>query len=208
MTALEPNGHQAPHAVIPKNVINDLFREVATSLQAISNSEYAFEVAAAIELVVRQFRSGNKLLVFGNGGSSADAQHICAELVGRFMKERRGLPAIALSSNEAVLTAWGNDYGFESVFERQISAYGLPGDVAWGISTSGNSANVVKALVTARTQGLYTLGLTGGHGGRMVGLCDVSMTVPLSDTPRIQEIHVITYHAICAAVEDALFADA
>jgi D-sedoheptulose 7-phosphate isomerase len=128
-------------------------------------------------------------LVFGNGGSSADAQHICGELVGRFMCERRALPAIALSANQAVITAWSNDCSFETVFSRQIEALGRPGDVAWGISTSGNSPNVIEALRVARQSGLSTIGLTGQSGGRMAQWCDVLMAVPLTETPRVQEVH-------------------
>jgi D-sedoheptulose 7-phosphate isomerase len=120
------------------------------------------------------------------------------------MRERQALPAIALSTNQAVLTAWANDYSFDAVFSRQIEAIGRPGDIAWGISTSGNSPNVVEALKVAREHELLTLGLTGKSGGRMAQFCDVLMAVPLTETPRIQEVHLVTYHAICAIVEDAL----
>lgn len=145
------------------------------------------------------------LLAFGNGGSSADAQHLCAELVGRFVRERRALPAIALTTNQALLTAWSNDYQFDDVFARQIEAFGRPGDVAFGISTSGNSPNVVNALKRARSLGLRTIGLTGAGGGAVAPHCDVLMAVPLTETPRIQEVHLVTYHALCAALEDRLF---
>src|SRR6185503_12824710 len=138
---------------------------------------------------------------FGNGGSSADAQHFSAELVGRFVAERRALPAIALTTNQAVLTAWSNDHSFDDVFARQIEALGSRGDLAFGISTSGTAANVLKALERAREMGLRTIGLTGAQGSRMASLCDVLLAVPLTTTPRIQEVHLVTYHAICAAVE-------
>ena len=154
---------------------------------------------------IRRWRQGHKLLAFGNGGSSADAQHLCAELVGRFLIERRALPAIALTTNQALLTAWSNDHQFDDVFARQVEALGSAGDVALGISTSGNSANVVNALRRARAQGLKTVGLTGKGGGRMAEYCDVLMAVPLTETPRIQEVHLVTYHAICAALEERLF---
>jgi len=144
--------------------------------------------------------------VFGNGGSSADAQHFTAELVGRFAAERRALPAIALTTNQAVLTAWSNDHSFDDVFARQIEALGSRGDVAFGISTSGNASNVLNALERARERGLRTIGLTGGQGGRMAGLCDVLLAVPLTNTARIQEVHLVTYHAICAAVEARILA--
>ena len=181
-----------------------LFDATAANLRAVPD-DYLEAIHRAIELVTQSLGGGGKLLVFGNGGSSADAQHIAAELVGRFAKERAALPAIALATNEAILTAWSNDHAFEGVFARQIEALGRKGDIAWGISTSGNSPNVVTALACARARGLITLGLTGDGGGRLAGHCDVLLAVPLSDTPRIQELHVVTYHAICAAVETRLF---
>jgi D-sedoheptulose 7-phosphate isomerase len=179
-----------------------LFLEVSRSFEALAGSGYPASIQAAIDLLAAAFESSRKLLVFGNGGSAADAQHICGELVGRFLLERPGLPAICLTSNSAVLTAWANDYSFEDVFARQIQAFGVPGDVAWGISTSGNSKNVVAALQTARETGLQTIGMTGASGGRLAPLCDVLLAAPSSHTPRIQEIHLVTYHAICAAVEE------
>ena len=188
-------------------MIASLFKAAARSLALVAEDPYIGGIHRAIELLSSCFRAGGKLLVFGNGGSSADAQHICGELVGRFLRERQALPAIALSANQTVLTAWSNDYSFDTVFSRQIEALGSPGDVAWGISTSGNSPNVVKALSTARERGLSTIGLTGSGGGRMAQTCDVLMAVPLVETPRIQEVHLITYHAICEAVENALFAN-
>jgi D-sedoheptulose 7-phosphate isomerase len=156
-------------------------------------------------MLTEAFLGGKKLLVYGNGGSASDAEHICGELVGRFLKERRGLPAIALSSNQSVLTAWGNDYSFDSVFERQVQALGQPGDVAWGISTSGNSANVVRAHRMAKELGMRTIGLTGLGGGELGPWCDVLLAAPVRETPRIQEVHLVTYHAICAEVEERLF---
>ncbi|MGB7554930.1 MAG: D-sedoheptulose 7-phosphate isomerase [Candidatus Korobacteraceae bacterium] len=195
---MPPNDNYLPNA----GMIASVFQETARNLEAIAKDSYIAEVCRAVESLWSCLRACGKLLVFGNGGSSADAQHICGELVGRFMCERRALAAIALSANQAVLTAWSNDYSFETVFSRQIEALGRPGDVAWGISTSGNSPNVVEALKVARQLGLSTIGLTGEGGGRMAQWCDVLMAVPLTETPRIQEVHVITYHAICAAVEN------
>jgi D-sedoheptulose 7-phosphate isomerase len=182
-----------------------LLGEIAASLNRIAASSYGLEVERATRLLVTAFQEGRKLLVFGNGGSSADAQHVCGEMVGRFRKLRRALPAIALTANQAVLTAWANDYSYDQVFSRQIEAHGNPGDVAWGISTSGNSANVVAGLQTARARGLHTIALTGQGGGKLADLADVLLAVPLVETPRIQEIHLITYHSICAAVERILF---
>ena len=182
-----------------------VFLEAARSLQCLCVPEYTTQVEKAINVLCDAFKAGNKLLVFGNGGSSADAQHICGELLGRFVKERTGLPALALCANQAVVTAWSNDYSFESVFARQVEALGRHGDVAWGISTSGNSPNVIAALKAARTIGLHTVGLTSAPGNKMTPWCDVLMSAPGASTPRIQEAHVVTYHVICAGVEDLLF---
>jgi D-sedoheptulose 7-phosphate isomerase len=158
----------------------------------------------ATALTVAALRDNRPLLVCGNGGSAADAQHIVGELVGRFLHERRALKAICLSSNPAVLTAWSNDYSFETVFSRQVEAYAEPGGVLLGISTSGNSANVVGALQAARRLGMGTIGLTGEGGGRMAEFCDVLLAVPSRSTPMIQQIHLVLYHCLCAAVEEAL----
>jgi D-sedoheptulose 7-phosphate isomerase len=185
-------------------MIASLFQATARNLDLIAGDSYIADVHRASKLLSACFSAGGKLLVFGNGGSSADAQHICGELVGRFMHERKALPAIALPANQAILTAWSNDYSFDTVFSRQVEGLGRPGDVAWGISTSGNSSNVVEALKVARERGLSNIGLTGEGGGRMAQWCDVLMAVPLTETPRIQEIHLVTYHAICAAVERRL----
>ena len=184
----------------------DLFRVVAGNMTAVAQSGYPASIGAAVDMLYDAFTAGRKLLVFGNGGSSADAQHFTAEFVGRFVAERRALPAIALTTNQAVLTAWSNDYTFDDVFARQIDALGSPGDVAFGISTSGTSPNVVNALHRARKRALRTIGLTAASGGRMAPLCDVLLAVPLTSTARIQEIHLVTCHAICAAVEARVLA--
>ena len=181
------------------------FEDAARSLQSICSTSYPSQISRAVDLLVERLSAGNKLLVCGNGGSAADAMHICAELVGRFFKERQALPAIALNTDPAVLTAWSNDYAYESVFSRQVEALAKPGDVVWGISTSGNSKNVVAALKTARELGASTIALTGQGGGAMAEYADVLLAVPLSVTPRIQEVHTVTYHIICEAVEAALF---
>ena len=181
--------------------LRQLFRSVADNMARVADSAYVDRVAAVIDLLDGTFRSGHKLLVFGNGGSAADAQHLVAELVGRFATERRALPAIALTTNQALLTAWSNDYSFEDVFARQVEALGAPGDVALGISTSGRSANVVNAMRRARELGLRTVGLTAEHGGPINDVSDLVLAVPLTETARIQEVHLVTYHAICAALE-------
>jgi D-sedoheptulose 7-phosphate isomerase len=159
---------------------------------------------AAVDATVAALAANRPLLVCGNGGSAADAQHIVGEMVGRFLKERRALKAICLASNPAVLTAWSNDYSFETVFSRQVEAYGEPGGVLLGLSTSGNSANVVKALEAARQIGMATIGLTGEGGGRMAPLCDHLLAVPSRSTPAIQQVHLALYHCYCAAVEERL----
>jgi D-sedoheptulose 7-phosphate isomerase len=182
----------------------NLFRQVAANMTAVADSTYIAAIERAEDVIYQAFASGHKLLVFGNGGSSADAQHVAAEFVGRFAAERRPLPAIALTTNQAILTAWSNDYSFDDVFARQVEALGAAGDVAFGISTSGTSPNVVNALRRARDRGLHTIGLTGSGGGRIAELCDVVLEVPLTSTARVQEVHLVTYHAICGAVEARL----
>ena len=184
----------------------DLFRDVAATMTAAAESSLPADIDRAIDLIDRAFIDGRKLLVFGNGGSSADAQHLVAELVGRFAAVRSPLPAIALTTNQALLTAWSNDDSFDDVFSRQIVALGVPGDVAMGISTSGASRNVLNALGAARSRGLRTIGLTGGRPGPISDHCDILLTVPAAETARVQEVHLVTYHAICAALEQRLLA--
>jgi D-sedoheptulose 7-phosphate isomerase len=178
-----------------------LFRDVAANMTTVAESSYVDAMGRAVDLLHAAFASGHKLLVFGNGGSAADAEHLSAELVGRFVADRRPFPAIALTTNQALLTAWSNDRSFDDVFARQVEALGVAGDVAFGISTSGTSRNVVNALERARDRGLKTIALTGAGGGDLATLCDVLLAVPLTSTARIQEVHVVTYHAICAAIE-------
>jgi len=180
---------------------SELFRRISSDLALLAEGAYPAAVDSAIELIGRALADGHKVLVFGNGGSAADAQHIAAELVGRFVTERAPLPAVALGTNLALVTAWSNDVAYEDVFAREIAALGRPGDLAWGISTSGNSPNVVAGLRCARELGLTTLGMTGASGGAMASFCDLLLAVPVRETARIQEVHVITYHAICAALE-------
>jgi D-sedoheptulose 7-phosphate isomerase len=146
-------------------------------------------------------RKGNKILVMGNGGSAADAQHLAAELVGRFLRERKALPAIALTTDTSILTAVGNDYGYETVFARQVDALAKQGDVVVGISTSGNSANVLKALDRAKEIGCLTIGLSGGDGGKISTSADLSLVVASPATPRIQEGHILVIHILCDLVE-------
>jgi D-sedoheptulose 7-phosphate isomerase len=162
------------------------------------------KVTQAAALIVEAYRQGRGVFIFGNGGSAADAQHIAGELVGRFLKERRALKAEALSTNTSILTALGNDYGFETIFARQLEANASKGDVAIGLTTSGNSANVVAALAKARQMGLATIAFTGQGGGKCAALADVLVDAPSKETPRIQECHVVAYHVLCELVEAAL----
>ncbi|MFH1027250.1 MAG: D-sedoheptulose 7-phosphate isomerase [Pseudomonadota bacterium] len=162
-------------------------------------------IAETSALLANRFKDGSKLLVMGNGGSAADAQHFAAEIVGRFKLERAALPAIALSTDTSILTAIGNDYGFDCIFSRQVEALATAGDVVVGISTSGRSPNVLKALQLARERGCRTIGLLGRDGGSIKELCDLALIVPSSDTPRIQEGHITIIHIICDLVEKALF---
>jgi D-sedoheptulose 7-phosphate isomerase len=158
----------------------------------------------ASKLAVETLRAGNKVLLCGNGGSAADAQHIAAELTGRYKTERRGLPGIALTTDTSALTAIGNDYGYDRVFDRQVEALAQKGDLLIGISTSGNSKNVINALKVAREMGCKTLGLTGRDGGAMNELCDINLVVPSNDTPRIQEMHILFAHTICQIIDNEL----
>ena len=161
-------------------------------------------VLAIAQSVADALKRGHKLLLFGNGGSAADAQHVAAELVGRFARERRAWPAIALTTDSSILTAVGNDYGFEYIFARQIEALAQPGDIAVGISTSGRSANVLKGLAAARLKGAKCLGFTGGAGGDLPSRCDLCFIAPADKTARIQELHLAVWHAVCDLVESEL----
>jgi D-sedoheptulose 7-phosphate isomerase len=161
-------------------------------------------MTTAANALVSAYHSGHKALFFGNGGSAADAQHLAAEFVGRYLRERTPLPAIALADNSSAMTAIANDYGYQHVFSRQLQALASPGDVAFAISTSGNSQSVIEAVTSARKLGLFTIGLTGASGGRLRNLVDVLIAVPSDETPRIQECHIVVGHALCDAVEQAI----
>ena len=177
---------------------------IATHQRLLDSEATVRLIAAVAELIVKAMQQGQKVLLFGNGGSAADAQHIAAEFVGRFAMERAALPATALSVNTSCLTAIGNDYGFDRVFSRQIEAFGKPGDVAVGISTSGSSPNVLLGLAKAKEIGLTTVALTGDSGGKMKNDADYCISVPSSETPRIQECHILIGHAIAELVEKAI----
>src|SRR6266852_3267054 len=177
----------------------------ATKQCMLSNRELISTAAKVSEILVHALKQGNKVLIFGNGGSAADAQHIAAEFVGRFAFDRPALPALALSVNTSCITAIGNDYGFDFVFSRQVEALGRPGDVAIGISTSGNSANVLRALSVAKKMGLHTVALTGYTGGKLKDAVDHCICAPSNEIPRIQECHILIGHVISELVERAIF---
>lgn len=162
-------------------------------------------IQKATEAVISALKAGGKVVLFGNGGSAADSQHIAAELVGRFSKERKGLPAIALTTNTSVLTAIGNDYSYSKIFARQLDALADKKDVAIGISTSGKAANVIEAIELANKKGITTIALTGGDGGELAKVARISVIIPSKSTPRIQEAHITIGHIICQLIEDELF---
>jgi D-sedoheptulose 7-phosphate isomerase len=175
---------------------------LADHLAAVAEvAELTPQIAALAERLKLCLDSGGKIVLMGNGGSAADCQHIAAELVGRFKRERGGLAALALTTDTSIITSVGNDYGFEHIFARQVGALCGPNDVLVGISTSGNSGNVVRAVEEGKRLGLYCVGLLGGSGGKLAGLCDFSLVAPSSDTPRIQEIHILIGHILCELLE-------
>lgn len=168
----------------------------------ISEPGFVSQINAVCELIANTLNTGNKVLLFGNGGSASDAQHIAAEFTGRFVKDRRAYPAIALTTDTSALTAIANDYGFERIFARQVDALAQAGDVLIGISTSGNSANVLQGLQAGKKAGCKVVGLTGNTGGQMAGLCDITLIVNSKTTARIQEAHILIGHVICAAIDN------
>lgn len=192
---------------------NDFGQRVTEMIEAsivakqslLRSPEVVLTVAKVSEILVDALKQGNKVLLFGNGGSAADAQHIAAELVGRFAFDRPALPALALSVNSSCVTAIGNDYGFDQVFSRQLEALARPGDIAIGISTSGNSANVLRAMSTAKKIGLKTIALTGRSGGNLKSAVDYCICAPSNETPRIQECHILVGHIISELVEREIF---
>ena len=159
-------------------------------------------ISSSCDMIVETIKSDNKVFLCGNGGSAGDAQHIAAEFTGRFFKERKGLPAIALTTDTSAITAIGNDYGYENIFSRQIEALARKGDLLIGISTSGNSENVIKALELAQKIGCKTIGFSGRDGGKMNGLCDINLVVNSDITARIQEMHILMGHIICSSIDD------
>jgi D-sedoheptulose 7-phosphate isomerase len=185
------------------DLINSSLREGA-ELRTVVARDCSAAIFEATGLITMCLRAGGKLLFFGNGGSAADAQHLAAEFVGRFVRERAGLPAIALTTDSSILTAVGNDYGFDRVFVRQVEALGRAGDVAIGISTSGNSPNVLEGIKAAKRQRLTTIGLSGKDGGILAKEADLTITISSTSTARIQECHIAVGHLLCELTEEAL----
>jgi D-sedoheptulose 7-phosphate isomerase len=173
--------------------------------QLLSDVSYLRTVTEVADAAIAAIRNGHKLLFFGNGGSAADSQHLTAEMTGRYLKERPSIPAISLTANTSSLTAIGNDYSYDLVFARQMEALGNPGDMAIGISTSGSSVNVIRALEIARRKKLITIGLTGRNGAKLKTVVDYCIEIPSTSTPRIQEAHILTGHIICELIENGLF---
>lgn len=178
-------------------------RESVAVKEAILENEDLLDLVQEVgEVCVHSLKEGGKLLFLGNGGSAADAQHLAAELVGRYLRERRPLSAVALTTNSSCLTSVGNDYSYEEIFSRQIEAFGNKGDVAIGISTSGNSPNVVRALQAAKGKGMITVAMTGWTGGELKGLAEYCLCIPSTQTPRIQEGHILIGHVLCEIIEE------
>lgn len=191
------------NASVMPDTIRTTLRETAALHAELPEAQLA-TIAKAAETMIEALKRGRKMIWFGNGGSATQSQHMAAEFVGRFQRERRSLPSISLTENMASVTAIGNDYAFDQLFARQLEGLGQAGDVAVGLSTSGNSPNVVKGLQTAKKLGIATIGLTGKSGGQMTVLCDLCICVPSTVTARIQEVHLTIGHILCGLVEDAL----
>ena len=187
------------------NYIENIFRDsLGVKEKILGSPEILESINRVCEVCVEAYKKGNKILIAGNGGSAGDSQHIAAELVARFEKNRKGLPAIALTTDTSMLTAIGNDYGFERLFARQVEAQSKPGDIFIGISTSGNSKNIVEAINVAKEEGVITVGLCG-EGGQIPNMVDYNISVPSNCTARIQESHIVIGHIICGVIEDSLF---
>lgn len=186
-------------------IVEDYLAQSAAAFEAFRDAAYRGMMADMAGRIEASFRAGGKLLLCGNGGSAGDAQHIAGEFLSRLMFDRAPLPAVALTTDTSVLTAIGNDYGFEHVFERQVLGLGRAGDVLIGLSTSGTSPNILRAFAAARAHGMVCLGFTGARGGPMHDACDAVLAVPSVATPIIQQLHITAAHVICALVEKAMF---
>ncbi|WP_297814167.1 D-sedoheptulose 7-phosphate isomerase [uncultured Helicobacter sp.] len=186
-------------------VENQIADSITTKQKILGNESLLQQIKQAGLKCIEVYKNGNKTLIAGNGGSAADAQHIAGEFVSRFYFDRPGIPSIALTTDTSILTAIGNDYGYEKIFARQLEANGVKGDLFVGISTSGNSKNILEALKVCKNKGIFSVGLSGESGGAMQELCDICIKVPSNTTPRIQESHILIGHILCAIVEEQLF---
>lgn len=184
-----------------KERINEVLNEQIENLKNLKNNNYSEMIIDISNIIINSLENGGKILIAGNGGSAADAQHFAAEIVGRFVLERKGYPAVALTTDTSILTAIGNDYGYDYVFSRQVEALGNDNDVFIGISTSGNSKNIINAIDVARSKGLKIIGLTGKDGGLMKTMCDKCLIFNYKSTARVQEHHLMSYHLICEFAE-------
>ena len=187
-----------------KERIENVLNYQIENLEKLKNSDYIDQMLKSINIILECMKKGGKILIAGNGGSAADAQHFAAEIVGRFMLERKGYPAIALTTDTSILTAVGNDYGYDQVFSRQVEALGTKDDVFIGLSTSGNSKNVILAIEKAKKMGLKVIGMTGRDGGTMKNITDVCINMSYNESARIQEHHLMSYHLMCEFIEKEL----
>ncbi len=190
---------------VDKFINNQIEKSIQIKQYVLDSEELLYLIKEVSIIAVKAYKKGNKILIAGNGGSAADAQHIAGELVNKFYFDRSGLPAIALSTDTSVLTAISNDYGFDRIFARQIQANGVAGDLFLGISTSGDSSNIILALEECKRKGIITVGLTGQSGGRMSDMCDYCIKIPSEETPRVQEAHIMVGHIICSIIEEDIF---
>jgi len=188
-----------------RTIVDQIKESISVKEKLLADVSTCGQILSAARRLIEAYGNQRKTLIAGNGGSAADAQHIAGEFVSRFYFDRPGLPSIALSTDTSILTAIGNDYGYQKVFARQVQAQGVAGDVFIGISTSGNSANILEALAMCKEKGIFTIGLTGAKGGKMLDCCDICIRVPSDETPRIQESHILVGHILCCLVEEAVF---
>jgi D-sedoheptulose 7-phosphate isomerase len=193
--------------VVSRTFVNEIKAELEESVWVKQRviDEQVFVLEEILQILLQALRAGNKVILFGNGGSAADSQHIAAELISKFRRDRSALPAIALTTDTSILTSIANDFGFDYVFSRQIEGLGEKGDVALGISTSGNSPNVINALRLAKEMGMTTIGFTGSDGGILRNHVDICFCVPSQSTPRIQEVHIAVAHTLCELIEQEFF---
>ena len=188
------------------DLVKDLLQDACrTKQKVLEDAQLVALITEVMNVCIDALHKGNKLLFAGNGGSASDAQHIAAELVGRYEQDRAGLPALALTTNSSQVTAIANDYGYDCLFQRQVQALASAGDVFFGLSTSGNSRNVIQAIEQCKQQQVTTIGMTGQSGGQLATLCDYCIKVPSDNTARIQEVHITIGHILCAGIESALF---